>query len=87
MEVRNNPDWLLKFLALEASDFPARIYLLDLAVFWPFRLFFTGSFSSLSTWIHLLSCSSSPMPTEAVRPTAEVVFNMKVSEATSLLNP
>ncbi len=30
--LRNNPDWL-RFLALEASAFSARIHFLDLAIF------------------------------------------------------
>ncbi len=37
--MRNNPDWLLKFLAWEAFDFSARIHFLDLAVFYPSGLY------------------------------------------------
>ncbi len=32
-EVRNNLDWLLRFLAREVSDFFAQIHFLDLVVF------------------------------------------------------
>ncbi len=31
--MRNNPDWLLRFLVQEASDFSAQIHFLDLTVF------------------------------------------------------
>ena len=31
--VKKAPNWLLRFLALEASTFLARIYFLDLAIF------------------------------------------------------
>ncbi len=82
------------FLALEASDFSAWIYFLDLAVFWPFgwplQLFYigcAGSFSFLLTWILLPSCSSSLTSVEAAGPTAEVVFRIEVSRVASLLNP
>ncbi len=34
--VKNNPDWLPRFLALEASIFLVRIHFLDLAIFWPY---------------------------------------------------
>ncbi len=91
--VKNNTDWLLTFLALEVSDFSARIYFLDLAVFWPFswplQLFYAScisSFSSPSIWILLSSCFSSLISTEAVGPIAEVVFNIEMSRMTSLLN-
>ena len=80
--VRNDADWLLRFLALAASDFSARIYFLDFAI-WLLQLFCTGSFSSrFSTWIPLPSCLS---PTAG--PAAEAVFSIEVSEAASLLNP
>ena len=42
-EVKNNPDWLLKFLALEASDFFAQIHFLDFTVCW-FLWLFCASF-------------------------------------------
>ncbi len=45
-EIKNDLDWLTRFLALKASAFLARIYFLDLAVFWPLQLFYAGSFSS-----------------------------------------
>ncbi len=34
--IRNDLDWLLRFLALEVFDFFAWINFLDLVVFWPF---------------------------------------------------
>ncbi len=91
--VRNNLNWLLRFLALETSDFSTRIHFLNLAIFWPFgwslQLFcvgYAGFFLFLSTWIHLSSCSSSLTSAEAAEPTAEVVFSMEVSRAANLLN-
>ena len=32
LEVKNNPDWLLRFLALEASNFVPQIHFLDFAI-------------------------------------------------------
>ncbi len=91
LEIRNNLDWLLRFLALEASDFSARILFLDLAVFWLLRLFCAGCASSFSSQfsicILLPSCFLSPTYTEAIGPIAEVVFRMEVSGVASLLNP
>ncbi len=90
-EVRNDPDWLLKFLALEASDFFVWIHFLDLAIFWPLWLFYIGCagffLSRFFTWILLPSCCSSPTSTEAAGPAVDVVFSMEVSGAASLLNP
>ena len=94
LEVRNNPDWLLILLTLEAFAFSARIYFLDLVVFWPFswplQLFYAGSFSPLfqfSTWIFLKPYSLFSIPTEAAGPVAEVVFSMKMSRVASLQGP
>ncbi len=33
LEVKNDPDWLLRFLALKVFTFLARIHFFDLAVF------------------------------------------------------
>ncbi len=33
LELKNDPNWLLRFLALQASAFLAQIYFFDLAVF------------------------------------------------------
>ncbi len=82
--VRNDPKWLLKFLALEALAFLAQIHFLDLAIFWPFwplQPFCAGYFSPWSsTCILRLPCSG------FAGPAAEVVFSMEVSGAASLLN-
>ncbi len=92
LDIRNDPDWLLMFLAFEASGFLTQIHFLVLAIFWLFgwslRLC-CASFllSQSSIWISLPFCSSSPTSTENARPSTEFIFSMEVNGVAILLNP
>lgn len=86
--IRNISDWP-RFLTLEVYAFSAHIYLFDLAVSWPLQFFYTNSFSfQFSIQIFLSPCSkfSTSFSTEIVGSAVEIVFNMKMSRAASLLN-
>ena len=57
LEVKNNSDWLLIFLALEASAFSIWIYFLNLAVFGFLASLYNFSVLALLAFFHLNSLS------------------------------
>ena len=86
-KVKNARNWLLKFLALETSDFLDQIHFFDFAVCWLLQLFCASFYSSRSTWILLLSYSLASIFIDTAGPIAEPVFSIELSEAANLLNP